>query len=125
QSWNLAERIEVPRRFDLAISVEVAEHLPFFRAETFVADLVRLSDLILFSAALPFQGGTDHINEQWLEFWAILFRQHGYVSCDFLRQRIWANPEVEFWYAQNIVVFCRRSIAEGAFPADSIADNRA
>jgi glycosyltransferase involved in cell wall biosynthesis/SAM-dependent methyltransferase len=122
---DLSRSIDITERFDLAICLEVAEHLPFQRSETFVADLVSLSDVVLFSAALPFQGGTDHINEQWLEFWAILFRQHGYVPCDFLRPRIWANPEVEFWYAQNIVVFCRRSIAEGTFPAASIADNRA
>src|SRR5581483_3372462 len=104
---DLRERIRTDRRFDLAISMEVAEHLPYERSETFIGDLVALSDVVLFSAALPYQGGTDHINERWLEFWAILFRRHGYVPCDFLRNECWGNPAVEFWYSQNAVVFCK------------------
>src|SRR5579864_3911534 len=59
RALDLNERIEVDRRFDLAISIEVAEHLSFYRSETFVADLVKLSDVVLFSAALPYQGGTE------------------------------------------------------------------
>src|SRR3989304_9166891 len=59
QAWDLAEKIDMGRRFDLAICVEVAEHLPFSRSETFVAELTQLSDVVLFSAALPYQGGTD------------------------------------------------------------------
>src|SRR5580700_10872400 len=86
---DLRRRLKADRRFDLAISLEVAEHLPVHRSETFVKDLVALSDVILFSAALPYQGGTDHVNEQWLEFWAILFRRHGYVPCDLLRHQVW------------------------------------
>ena len=124
QACNLAEGIEIPKRFDLAISVEVAEHLPFHRAESFVADLVRLSDLVLFSAALPYQGGTDHINEQWLEFWAILFRRHGYVACDLFRSRIWGNKSVEYWYSQNLILFCKQDIAVDLFPVETIAADR-
>jgi glycosyltransferase involved in cell wall biosynthesis/SAM-dependent methyltransferase len=121
---DLNERIETGRRFDLAISLEVAEHLSFHRSETFVADLVRLSDLVLFSAALPYQGGTNHINEQWLEFWAILFRRHGYVACDPLRQHLWRDAEVDFWYSQNLLVFCPEERALQLFPPDSIAKGR-
>ncbi len=124
QACNLAERIDLPKRFELAISVEVAEHLPFHRSESFVADLVRLSDLVLFSAALPYQGGTDHINEQWLEFWAILFRRHGYVACDLFRSRIWGNKSVEYWYSQNLMLFCKQDIAANLFPAETIAADR-
>ena len=124
RAWNLAERIELPRRFDLAISVEVAEHLPLYRAETFVADLVKLSDMVLFSAALPYQGGTDHINEQWLEFWAILFRRHDYVPCDLFRRQIWGDKRVEFWYSQNLLLFCKQDVARRLFPPETIATDR-
>jgi glycosyltransferase involved in cell wall biosynthesis/GT2 family glycosyltransferase len=124
QACDLAKRIELPKRFDLAISVEVAEHLPFDRAESFVADLVQLSDCVLFSAALPYQGGTDHINEQWLEFWAILFRRHDYVACDLFRSRIWSNKSVEYWYSQNLILFCKQDIARNLFPPETIATDR-
>ena len=120
---DLADRFDVGRRFDLAISVEVAEHLPFHRSETFVADLVKLSPCVLFSAALPYQGGTNHVNEQWLEFWAIFFRRHGYVACDLFRPRIWSDKRVEFWYSQNLVIFCQQELAE-IFPKETLAASR-
>jgi hypothetical protein len=120
-SADLRQRISVNRRFDLAMSLEVAEHLPYERSATFVEDLVALSDVVLFSAALPYQGGTDHINEQWLEFWAILFQRHGYVPYDFLRRECSGDPAVEFWYSQNTIVFCKKERVRDAFPCESLA----
>jgi SAM-dependent methyltransferase/regulator of replication initiation timing len=106
------------RRFDLAISVEVAEHLPFDEAGRFVGDLCALSDAVLFCAALPFQHGTGHINEQWPEFWAMHFRAQGYLCFDLLRAAAWADPSVRWWYAQNLLVFARAgSAAAAAFAA--------
>ena len=93
--------------FDLAICVEVAEHLPFDAAGRFIAELCRLSDVVLFSAAIPFQHGTGHINEQWPEFWAMHFRAQGFLCFDALRDAIWADPQVRWWYAQNLLVFVR------------------
>jgi hypothetical protein len=96
------------RRFDLVTSMEVAEHLPQERAESFVADLTALAPVILFSAAIPGQGGTDHINERWQDYWAGLFNQAGFATFDVLRPRIWNNAAVEFWYRQNTLLFCHR-----------------
>ena len=121
---DLRERIRTDRRFDLAISMEVAEHLPYERSATFIEDLVALSDVVLFSAALPYQGGTDHINEQWLEFWAILFKRHGYLPYDLLRLPCWSNPAVEFWYSQNAIVFCTADYGARAFPSAFMASER-
>jgi|SRR5579875_1270732 len=99
------------RRFDLVISVEVAEHLSYARAESFANDLTWLSDVVLFSAAVPFQGGEHHVNEQWPEFWALLFRARGFECLDLLRPLIWARPDVDWWYAQNLLLFVRRGSA--------------
>jgi SAM-dependent methyltransferase len=90
---------------DLVMSLEVAEHLPASRADSFVADLVRLSPVVLFSAAIPHQGGKGHINEQWPDYWASRFAQHGYVAIDALRARLWNHSEVAWWYAQNLVLY--------------------
>lgn len=106
---RLTEAVGPARRFDLAISMEVAEHLSPARAETFVEDLVALSDVVLFSAAIPFQGGEHHVNEQWPEFWGLLFRRAGYACADFLRPRIWALDGMAWWYAQNALVFFREA----------------
>jgi SAM-dependent methyltransferase len=102
---DLAAPLRVPRRFDLAISLEVAEHLPPEAAERFVRDLTARAPVVLFSAAVPRQGGTRHINERWPEYWEALFRGQAYVVVDCLRPRIWNDEEVEFFYAQNALLF--------------------
>ena len=95
-------------RFDLAISLEVAEHLDPAHAGSFVESLTALSDVVLFSAAIPYQGGTHHVNEEWPEYWAILFRAQGYEVVDLFRDRLWGDRRVSFWYRQNAVLYVRR-----------------
>ena len=95
-------------RFDLAICLEVAEHLSAERAPSFVAEFSGLSDLFLFSAAIPGQGGTNHINEQWPDYWAVLFEKHGCACFDIIRPRVWHREECQWWYLQNALVFARR-----------------
>lgn len=95
--------------YDLVLSMEVAEHLPPASANDFVALLCRHSDLVLFSAAAPLQGGTNHVNERWPSYWAALFRQYGFECFDPIRPLAWCRPEVEWWYAQNVLVFARRT----------------
>lgn len=93
------------RRFDMAISVEVAEHLPADKAEDFVKLLCDASDTVLFSAAIKHQGGNSHVNEQWQAYWIELFKQHGYSCFDVIRPKIWDNENVLWWYRQNIFLF--------------------
>lgn len=100
------------RQFDLVVSLEVAEHLPSECAEIFVDSLNRLGPVILFSAAIPFQGGTHHVNEQWPDYWVKHFQEKGYVVIDYIRKQIWQNDNVERWYPQNILMFARRDYLE-------------
>jgi SAM-dependent methyltransferase len=102
---DLEERFDLGRAFDLVISMEVAEHLAPEAADDFVGSLVRHAPMILFSAAIPRQGGTDHVNEQWPDYWAEKFKDHGYLAVDAIRPRIWTDPAVGFWYAQNTIVY--------------------
>jgi SAM-dependent methyltransferase len=102
---DLHSPLGLERRFDLAISLEVAEHLPPGVARRFVQQLTELAPVVLFSAAVPGQGGTGHVNEQWPDFWADRFAEHGYVLVDALRRRFWDDPTIEPWYAQNAFLF--------------------
>lgn len=102
---DLAGGIRLGRRFDLAVSLEVAEHLPAEHADGFVAALVSLAPVVLFSAAIPHQGGTGHVNEQWPEYWSERFARHGYHPVDAIRPRIWRNRDISTWYRQNILVY--------------------
>jgi SAM-dependent methyltransferase len=102
---RLDKPVRLGRRFDLAVSLEVAEHLPERGAKQFVQNIVDLAPCVLFSAAVPYQRGTDHINEQWPDYWAALFREHGYVVLDGLRPLVWSDPAVFGFYAQNVLMF--------------------
>jgi SAM-dependent methyltransferase len=97
------------RSFDLAVSLEVAEHLPATAADSFVTYLTSLAPVVLFSAAIPGQGGVDHVNEQWPEYWASRFQRRGYMAIDCLRPVVWRNQKVQWWYAQNILLFAHSS----------------
>ena len=93
------------QRFDLCVSLEVAEHLSELTADNFVENLTGLSDIVLFSAAIPGQTGQNHVNLQWPSYWAEKFHKLGYGCCDFIRPIIWGNQEVNWWYQQNILIF--------------------
>ncbi|MBD1827726.1 glycosyltransferase [Microcoleus vaginatus GB1-A2] len=108
QSADLKQPLQINRKFDLAISLEVAEHLPATCAENFVNSLTQLAPVILFSAAIPFQGGVEHVNEQWPQYWVYYFQKNGYAVIDCLRKKIWNNDKVEPWYAQNILIFAKQ-----------------
>lgn len=102
---DLTKSLQMDRTFDLAVCLEVAEHLPESRASGLVADLTRVSPCILFSAAAPGPTGTGHINSQYVSYWIELFQAHGYEAIDPIRPQIWGNKLVEWFYQQDIVLF--------------------
>ena len=92
-------------KYDLAICLEVAEHLPEASADNLVDILTEHSAIVLFSAAVPGQGGQFHINEQWPDYWQNKFASRGYFAFDTLRDIFWNNEKVEWWYRQNMFIF--------------------
>jgi len=102
---NLEQPFKMERQYDLAVSLEVAEHLPSRKSRNFVACLTALAPVILFSAAIPGQRGTHHMNEQWPTYWQALFQEHGYRRLDRIRPHILNHSQVEWWYRQNIYLF--------------------
>ena len=117
---DLEEPLAPIGKFSLAMCLEVAEHLSEARAHSLVADLTRLSDQILFSAALPGQTGVGHVNEQWLTYWVRLFQQFGFEFEDTIRPAIWEDKSVEWWYRQNVVIFRKSSNVGGSQPDSPI-----
>ena len=94
------------------MSLEVGEHLSPGAAQTLVENLVRHSDLVLFSAAIPMQGGFGHVNERWQSYWVTLFAGTGYRHFDIVRPLVWSDESVHSWYRQNAFVFVRNSRAD-------------
>lgn len=107
------------RRFDLSICMEVAEHFDPARAGELVQYLVSQSDIVLFSAAIPGQGGIGHVNEQWPQYWVSRFAEHGFRLRDTLRPAIWLDESIPWWYRQNALLFVGPGVTA---PASTRAD---
>jgi SAM-dependent methyltransferase len=106
-SHDLTKIFETSRKYDLVISLEVAEHIANCFSDEFVESLTRSGDEIIFSAAIPHQGGQNHINEQWNDFWVSKFLEKGYYKKDIIKPLIWNNNNIFWWYRQNILLFTK------------------
>ena len=107
---DLSSSFDLNRKFDLAISLEVAEHIDSSSSSTFVDSLCRHSDLVIFGAATENQGGQNHLNEQWPEYWIDLFKKNGFHCYDIIRPLIWENNKIDWWYRQNVLVFSKNKL---------------
>ena len=98
-STDLTHGFDFGRRFDLVQSLEVAEHLPVSASDLLVDNLCSHAGTILFSAAVPGQGGEHHVNEQPYERWRARFAARGFAPYDFVRPQLKGNADVAPWYA--------------------------
>jgi hypothetical protein len=105
RAHDLATPLDLKERFDLVQSLEVAEHLPAAKADLFVDNLTRHGDVILFSAAVPHQGGEHHVNEQPPEYWRKKFAARNYRVFDFVRPLLAGRGEVMPWYRFNSFIY--------------------
>jgi SAM-dependent methyltransferase len=118
---NIAGHFDLGEKFDLVQCLEVAEHVPDVHAETLVDNLARHGDLILFSAAIPGQGGEFHVNERPYSYWREKFAARGYALYDAIRPCVAELDDVEPWYRYNAFVYANE---RGATRLTSIASAR-
>ncbi len=104
---NLREEVLLGENYELALSLEVAEHLPPETSEKFIRSLTRSSDAVLFSAAFLGQPGTNHVNTRAHSFWANMFFNQGYLLFDIFRPLFWSDNRVEPWYRQNTFLYVK------------------
>jgi SAM-dependent methyltransferase len=109
---DLEQPFDLGRKYDLVITLEVAEHLSARAAGGFVESVTRHGDFVLFSAAIPHQGGINHVNEQWPAYWAAQFAARGFGCHDFIRWEIWEDELLPFYYRQNLFLYARKTAVE-------------
>lgn len=102
---DLAASVPAPVPCDLALSMEVAEHLPESRAAAVVDFLTASAGLVLFSSAIAGQPHGLHINPQPPTYWRDLFAQRGFARYDVVRPIILGDSEISYWYRQNLFLF--------------------
>jgi SAM-dependent methyltransferase len=117
---DLSQTFALQRHFDLVQCLEVGEHIPHAHADILVNSLAAHGDIILFSAAVPGQGGEFHVNEQRYEYWRDKFATKDFRSFDWLRPRILRESHIEPWYRYNTLIFARNR-ALGRAPPDLLA----
>ena len=112
---DLARPFRLDSHYDLAVCLEVAEHLPERSGKRLVHTLAAAAPVVLFSAAIPNQGGTHHINEQWPAYWESLFQTVEYRRLDPIRRHIVHDKRVATWYRQNVLLYASaKEIASSA-----------
>lgn len=107
RSVDLTSSIDVGKNYGIALSLEVAEHLSDKSATQFIKNITKASEIVVFSAAVPYQGGQNHLNEQWPEYWERIFEEFGYEKYDLIRPLIWNEPDIPVWYKQNTFVYVK------------------
>jgi SAM-dependent methyltransferase len=108
-SANLGNRLELPRRFDLALCLEVAGYIRAECAENLIRTLTDAAPVVFFSAPIPFQDNEEiQPNQQWHEYWAQLFAQQDFVPIDCVRKEIWHNNDIAWWYRQNAILYAHK-----------------
>src|SRR5512146_2151406 len=123
-AMDLTEPDALCGRYDLALCLEVAEHLGASSGRTLVRVLADLAPLILFSAAIPGQGGIGHVNEQWPVYWQRSFEERGFKMLDLIRPQVREDRRVKWWYRQNIVMFASEvAISANAPLRETLADD--
>jgi SAM-dependent methyltransferase len=111
---DIENGVQLTDRYDLAVSLEVAEHLNVAGGEHLVTGLTRCANIVLFSAAIPGQGGQGHVNEQYLDYWCTHFKQRGFAAVDILHPSVWSNEKLFPWFRQNLVIFINESVHLGS-----------
>jgi hypothetical protein len=113
ESWdyiNLLAPYNFTSHYDLALCLEVAEHLPTGHVtDELIRNLCQSADVVVFSAAIPLQGGSGHVSEHWQSFWAEKFSRYSYLPCSVVRDYLWNLSHIPPWYAQNTLVYARQA----------------
>jgi SAM-dependent methyltransferase len=111
--FDLKKPLKLDRQFDLVMCLEMAAYLPSECAEILVNSLTELGSVVLFSSAVPFQDNPEvQVNQQWPEYWVNFFQQKGYVVIDCLREKIWKNQNISWWFSQNMLLFVKQDYLE-------------
>jgi len=120
---DLEKPINLNKKFDIVLCLEVAEHLVESAANTIVDSLCKHGNIIIFSAAIKNQIGQNHINEQPFSYWHKKFKVKGYEIVDLFRPVFWNDTKVQWWYKQNMFLLVHESVNKNEILSKAISFN--
>jgi len=97
--------------FDMALCVEVAEHINEVFSNVFISNITSRTNFLVFSVATPGQGGVGHVNEHPWNYWFKNFQVVGFVEREketvAIQQHLKKN-RAKSWYSNNIRILRRK-----------------
>jgi hypothetical protein len=99
------------KTYDVAICSEVAEHLDPESSAHLIKQLTSCAPVVIFSAAVPNQGGHGHINCQARGFWHDLFIANNFQVADTMRKELRDTDDLAIWYKLNLVDYVTNNLA--------------
>lgn len=105
---NDPDKVLAGKTFEMAMSLEVFEHLEPQNAARIADCFTSLAPVLLFGGAFVHQDGQNHINERPHSYWAEMFAERGFEVFDLFRARFWGDDRVCYWYQQNTFLYVRR-----------------
>jgi SAM-dependent methyltransferase len=109
---DLCEPVPLPHQYDIALCLEVVGHVPRSREAALFDSLTAAAPVVVFSGPIPPQQGigADATNREWPAYWAGRFRERGFTPIDCIRFAVWDDPDVAWWFRQNLFVAVRREL---------------
>lgn len=114
---DISKEFFLGRQYDVVQCLEVAEHLQEQNADILIHNLISHGKIILFSAAVPGQGGEYHVNEQPLNYWVEKFESLDFKCFDYIRPQIILESQIEPWYRFNTLLFVHKDMV-GSLPIE-------
>lgn len=95
--------------FDIALCLEVAEHIPEHLTDIFLENILKFSDTLILSAAPKGQDGHHHVNEQPKRYWVKKLAEKGFaynrVKTGTLLEKLKKNKPPYMWMCEQISVY--------------------
>ncbi|MEM2293577.1 MAG: methyltransferase domain-containing protein [Candidatus Bathyarchaeia archaeon] len=109
---DLRDPLILDRKYDMALCLEVAEHIHEFYENIFLDNICSAADVIVFSSAKPGSGGVHHVNEKPAAYWIVKFAERGfkpdYCLTEKIKEKISGLKHIP-WIRDNIIIFKREN----------------
>jgi hypothetical protein len=102
---DLSKEVNLNKKFDCVLSLEVGEHIPKEYEEIFINNLVRHTDnMIILSWAIVGQGGDGHVNCQNNDYIINQMQKRGFIYNKELSDCV-RSKNVVSWFKNTFMIF--------------------
>lgn len=108
---DLRQPYNTVSKFDLALCIEVLEHIEEEYADIVVENIINSSDIVIISPATIGQGGVGHVNLQYKKYWKEKFEKEGFQYMEKETKKLVDFMKSGYhmgWLVNNVMIFWRK-----------------